>query len=365
MIKFLDFIKDAEARKKEYMSAFDRVLESGWYILGNEVTSFEKELAEYLGIKHCIGVANGLEALQISLMALGVGKGDEVITTPVSAVATTLAIIAVGAKPVFVDVNDNGQIDASKIEEKITSKTKAVLPVHLYGQPCEIDTIQQICNKYKLFLIEDAAQAHGTTYKGKKVGTFGIISGFSFYPTKNLGAMGDGGAIVTNDDKLNVICREIRDYGQKSKYIHTRYGLNSRLDEIQAALLRVKLKYLDEDNNKRRNLAKEYIRNLSAVKGIQIILQTNVDDSIFHIFAIRTKKRDELRSCLEKNGIQTLIHYPLSISDQPFLKGIYKECKIPVSRRFVNEVISLPCYPDLSLENITEVSKEIQKFINS
>jgi len=293
-VKYLDFPEEYRERKDHYLKAIDRVFNSGIYVLGPEVEKFEEEFAKFCGAKYCIGVANGLEAIQISLMALGIGKGDEVITTPISAVATTLAIIAVGAEPVFVDVKENGQIDENQIEKAITKKTKAVLPVHLYGQPANVEKIKNICEKYKLFLVEDSAQAHGTKLNGKKVGTFGEIACYSFYPTKNLGAIGDGGAITTDNPELAKICREIRDYGQESKYVHTRFGLNSRLDELQAAILREKLRFLNKDNETRKMVAKRYVNSLKNIRSIEIVLPEKSDDSIFHLFVIKTKKRDEL-----------------------------------------------------------------------
>jgi dTDP-4-amino-4,6-dideoxygalactose transaminase len=361
-IKFNDFKKEYAANKKEYLDATSRVFDSGWYILGKEVKSFEEQFAKYLGVKYCIGVANGLEALQIAMMSLDLGRGDEVITTPVSAVATTLAILAVGATPVFVDTDENGQIDSSKIEKAITTRTKAVLPVHLYGQPCKIDEIKDLCKKHKLYLIEDAAQAHGSTYKAKKLGTFGDVGCFSFYPTKNLGAIGDGGAIVTNDSKIAKACAEIRDYGQKTKYVHTRYGLNSRLDELQAALLSVKLKYLDGDNVARRSLAKRYIENLKGVKGLEIILPERPDDSNYHLFVIRVKNRDGLQKYLTDKGIPTLIHYPIAIPDQPLFAKKYDSLEIPEARGFVKEILSLPCHPFLNNDEVDYISEKIIHF---
>jgi len=361
-IKFNDFSKEAELRLAEYDKAFKRVLNSGWYILGEEVKKFEEEFSKYLGIKYCIGVGNGLEALQISLMALGIGKDDEVITTPLSAVATALSIIAVGAKPVFVDTNQEAQINADLIEKVITKKTKAIMPVHLYGQPAEIDKIKEICKRHNLFLIEDTAQAHGSTYKGRKLGTYGDVGCFSFYPTKNLGAFGDAGAIVTNNKKIAAICAEIRDYGQESKYVHIRYGLNSRLDELHAALLKVKLKYLDKDNEKKRKIAKRYIEKLEGIKGLQIILPKKWNDSDFHQFVIKTSKRDELREFLARKGIPTLIHFPVSIPDQPFLSKDYGKVKIPVCRELVKSVLSLPCHIMMSIDQIDYISKEISNY---
>lgn len=361
-VNYLDFPKEVKVRKREYDEAVERVLSSGVYILSKEVENFENKLAKYLGVKYCVGNANGLEAIQIALMAYDIGKGDEVITTPVSAVATTLAILAVGATPVFADINENGQIDVSKIENLITKRTKAILPVDLYGQPCEIDKIKKICARYKLKLIEDAAQAHGATFKGKKLGTYGDIGCFSFYPTKNLGAFGDGGALVTNDKKLVKIFRQIRDYGQESKYVHSRYGLNSRLDELHAALLSVKLKHLDEDNGLRRKIAGRYVANLKGVKDIKIILPEKLADSNFHLFVIRTKKRDALKDYLAKNGIPSLVHYPITIPDQPMFGNKYKNLKINEARKLVAEVLSLPCHPYLSDKDIDYISEKIAGF---
>jgi dTDP-4-amino-4,6-dideoxygalactose transaminase len=363
-IKYLDFPEEMRLRGSEYVAAVRRVFNSGIYVLSGEVSDFESKFAKYLGMKYCVGVANGLEAIQITLMALKIGKGDEVITTPVSAVATTLAILAVGAAPIFTDVDKNGQIDAGLVEKLITKRTKAVLPVHLYGQPMNIIELKKICQKHGLFLIEDAAQAHGTTFGGKKVGTFGDVACYSFYPTKNLGAIGDGGAIITNDSKLAKICSEIRDYGQESKYIHTRFGLNSRLDELQAAILSEKLKYLDVDNEKRREVAKRYVKNLKGINEIKVILPGNVEDSNFHLFVIRTNKRDELKEYLAKNGIPSLVHYPITIPDQPMFGKKYKNLKIAQARKLVTEVLSLPCHPYLSGEDVDYISSKIIEFFH-
>lgn len=361
-VNYLDFPQDYKKRKKNYFNAFDRVMKKGVYVLGEEVASFEEEFANFLGTKYCVGVANGLEALQISLMALGVGRGDEVITTPLSAVATTLAILAVGAKPVFVDINENGQIDESKIEKEIRDNTKAVMPVHLYGQSPNIENIRKICKEHKLFLIEDACQAHCSRYNGKMVGSFGDAACYSFYPTKNLGAIGDGGAITTNNEKLALLAKEIRDYGQKTKYIHIRYGLNSRLDELQASILREKLKFLGDDNRKRRKIAERYIKQLSGLNNVKIILSGSVEDSNFHLFAIRTVDRDRLQRYLKENGVTTLVHYPISIPDQPMFNNLYKKVHLPVVRKFVNETLSLPCHPLMKISEVDYVCRLIKKF---
>jgi len=361
-IQFNDFKKDYEARGGEYLNAVQRVMSSGWYILGDEVKNFEDELAKYLGVKHCIGVANGLEAIQIALMSLGVGKKDEVITTPISAIATTLAILAVGATPVFADVDENGQINANLIESLITKNTKAILPVDLYGQPCDLIKIREICKKYNLLFIEDSCQTHGSSLLGKKLGTYGDVGCFSFYPTKNLGAFGDGGAIVIDDDKLVGIFRELRDYGQKTKYVHVRYGLNSRLDELHAALLNVKLKYLDDGNNKRKEVARRYIENLKNVKGLKFVLPEDLNDSNFHLFVVKTDRRDELQSFLKSQGIPSLVHYPITIPDQPMFKGKYDSLEISIARKLVNEVLSLPCHPYMNEKDVDYVSDKIKEF---
>lgn len=362
MIPFNDFTAEVDARRNEYAQAITNVLDSGWFILGKEVERFEKNVARYMGSVECIGVANGLEALQICLMALGIGVGDEVITTPVSAVATTLAVLAVGAKPVFVDVDENGLLDESLVEAAITKKTKVVLPVHLYGNAVNLQVLQKICRKYGLHLLEDAAQAHGSSFKNKKLGSIGVFGCLSFYPTKNMGAFGDGGAILTNNRKYAKICREIRDYGQTKKYYHTRYGLNSRLDELQAAILQVKLNYLEKDNKHRRVLAKKYEELLSDVNEVKIIHPQPLDVRNIHVFAIRVKNRDKLQKYLQKKNITTLVHYPLIIPDQPFLKGEYLTARLPKAKKFVKEVLSLPCHPMMSVGEVEEIAKEIIKF---
>lgn len=361
-IPFQDFKVDAKQRRKQYQAAFDRVLDNGWFILGPEVEQFEQEFARYLGSKFCIGVANGLEALQISLMALDIKKGDEVITTPLSAVATTLAILAVGAKPVFVDTDENGLVDLNLLPQAITKKTKAVLPVHLYGNSLQMDLLMKICRENKLLLIEDAAQAHGTQFKGKKVGTFGQLGCFSFYPTKNLGAMGDAGAIVTNSASLAKKCRTIRDYGQKSKYVHTTLGLNSRLDELHAAILREKLKFLDSDNKEKNKLADSYFDGLKDLKQLELILPIKDSISCRHLVVIKTKKRNQLQKYLSNQGVVSLVHYPILIPDQPFLIKEFGKVNLPIARRLVKEILSLPAYPQMSISKINFVTKSINNF---
>lgn len=359
---FNDFVKDIEEREAEYLNDIQRVLKSGWFILGNEVKAFEGELAEYLRVKRAVGVANGLEALQIALMALGIKEGDEVITTPLSAVATTLAIMAVGAKPVFTDVNDDGLMQVEMVETLITNKTKAILPVHLYGQPVNLGVLQTICAKHNLFLLEDACQAHGSQLDGRKLGSFGDMAAFSFYPTKNLGAFGDGGAIVTNNDGLAEKCRQIRDYGQSGKYKHAVYGLNSRLDELQAAILRTKLKYLDEDNARRRKIALIYGERLSGFKNLHLLGQDSWEGNNFHLMVIRSKRRDDLKEYLKEQGIPTLIHYPSTIPDQPVFAKKWGAGKIENARKIVGEVLSLPCHPQMTEDEVELVCRKIREF---
>jgi dTDP-4-amino-4,6-dideoxygalactose transaminase len=363
-IVFNDFQKEVAARRPKYQAAIDRVLDSGWFILGKEVQAFEAEFAKYLGVNKTVGVANGLEALQIALMALKISKGDEVITTPISAVATTLAIQAVGAVPVFVDVTPDGLLNPELLEAAITPKTKAVIPVHLYGNAADLAAINQVCQKHNLILIEDAAQAHGTQFQGQRVGKLGKLSGFSFYPTKNLGAFGDGGAISTDDEELAHICAEIRDYGQERKYYHTRLGLNSRLDEIHAAILRVKLGYLDEDNHQRQALATEYDSHLADVNesDLKLVRPWNRQGSNIHLYVVRTPKRDELQKYLSDHGIPSLVHYPLAIPDQPFLASQFADLHLPESRRLVKEVLSLPCHPQMTSAEVEGVANAVKAF---
>lgn len=358
-MQFVDFKADAKFHQKDYLTAYKRVLSSGWYVLGKEVANFESEFAKYLGVKHVIGVGNGLDALHIALMALNIGRGDEVITTPLSAVATTLAILAVGAKPVFVDVTEDGQIDPALIEAVITKNTKAIIPVHLYGNACDILAIQTVAKKHKLNIVEDAAQAHGSSLLGQKLGTFGRIGCFSFYPTKNLGTIGgDAGAIATNDDHLADLASQIRNYGEQNKYNHVRYGLNSRLDEIHAAVLRAKLTWLDKSNDKKRHIADLYNHGLADIKDLKIIPPLgNV-----HQYVITTPLRDKLQKYLAGAGVPTLIHYPIPIHQQPFLVEQYKNITLPVAEKFCRSTLSLPSHEFLTQKEIGRAISTIRSF---
>ncbi len=345
MIPFLD-LKEINAQyKTELVEACTKVIYSGWYIQGKECQEFEKEFAQYCGTKFAIGVANGLDALILILRAykeLGfIQDGEEIIVPSNTYIASILAISQNNLIPVLVEPDINTYlIDSSKIEEKITSKTRAIMPVHLYGQICDMDKINDIAKKYNLKVIEDSAQAHGAYYKDKRVGNLGDASGFSFYPGKNLGALGDGGIVTTNDEELVKTIKALGNYGSHKKYENLYKGVNSRLDEIQAAMLRVKLKYLDNEVIKRREIAYYYLQN---IKNDNIILPTvrAEDNHVWHLFVIRTNKRDELQKYLFNNEIQTLIHYPIP----PHKQDAYKEWSnesYPISEKIHDEVLSLP-----------------------
>lgn len=345
MIPFLD-LKSLNAQyRAELREACTRVIDSGWYIQGNECKAFETEFADYCGTKYAIGVANGLDALILILRAykeIGImSDGDEVIVPSNTYIASILAISENNLVPVLVEPDINTYlIDPAKIEEKITPKTKAILPVHLYGQTCDMDAINTIARKYNLKVIEDSAQSHGAYYGDKRSGNLGDASGFSFYPGKNLGALGDGGAVTTNDDELAATIRALGNYGSHKKYENLYKGVNSRLDEIQAAMLRVKLKYLDEEIKKRREIANFY---LQSIQNEKIVLPTvrAEDNHAWHLFVIRTTERDRLQQFLTNNGIQTLIHYPIP----PHKQKAYQEWSAesyPMSEKIHGEVLSLP-----------------------
>lgn len=363
-VLFSDFQLQHEKRRKKYHQALDNVLDAGWLILGKQVATFEKNFANYCGSKHALGVANGLEALQIALLALELKPGDEVITTPISAMATTLAIMSLGAVPIFVDVDESGLIDVEKIPAAITSKAKGIIPVHLYGNPVNMTALMKVARAHKLFVIEDAAQAHGATWNSKKLGTIGDIGCFSFYPTKNVGALGDAGAIVTNSTKLSKACATIRDYGQKSKYVHVRYGLNSRLDELQAAFLQSILSDLDSENVARKKVANFFIKELAENDQVRVIQPYTGQQGNWHLCVLRTKKRNALLKYLAERGIQALVHYPLALPDQPLFEKKYASLKIPQARQLVKEVISIPCNPHITLKQAEFVVKTINEFFN-
>ncbi len=361
MIKFLDLHKINERFRNEIDERITQVLDSGWYILGEQVRVFEKNFANFCGVKHCIGCANGLDALNLIIKGFGFTDGDEIIVPANTYIASILAISQNGCKPILVEPDINTyNINPDLIEQKITDKTKAIMVVHLYGQAVEMEKIWQLAKKYNLKVIEDAAQAHGSLYNGKRVGALSDAAGFSFYPGKNLGCLGDGGCITTNDDELAFKVRAIANYGSDYKYHHIFKGINSRLDEIQAGVLDVKLNYLDRDNDRRRQIAKFYLEN---IKNPNIILPKvkSEDSHVWHIFAIRTRDRDRLIKHLKGNGIETNIHYPTA----PHKQECYKEWQnesFPISEMIHQQVLSLPISPVMTDEEVTKIIKVINDY---
>ena len=361
-IPFVDLKSQYMTIKSEIDKAIKNVISDTAFIGGKYVKNFESEFANYCEARYCIGVGNGTDALFISLKALDVGKGDEVITAANSFIATSEAISATGAKVVFVDCHpDYYTIDVSKIEEKITERTKVIIPVHLYGQPADIDPILNISKKYNLKVIEDTAQAHGAVYKDKKVGSFGDIACFSFYPGKNMGAYGDAGCIVTNNEELSIKCRMLANHGRIEKYNHEFEGYNSRLDGLQAAILSVKLKYLDEWNEKRRKVADLYNKLLVEIREVITPKELENVQPVYHLYVIRTQERDKLQNYLHENGIKTGIHYLIGL---PFLKAYkylnHKPEDFPVTYKYQNEALSLPIYPEITEDMICYVSDKIK-----
>lgn len=343
--------------------AFDRVYSSNWFILGNEVKMFEQEFAAYCRTKFCTGVANGLDALHLILRGYGIGPGDEVIVPSNTFIATWLAVSYAGAAPIPVEpVEATYNLDPARLEAAITPRTKAVIPVHLYGQPADMDPIIEIAHRHGLKVIEDAAQAHGATYKGRIVGSLGDAAGFSFYPGKNLGALGDAGAVVTNDGQLIEGIRRLRNYGSEKKYFNQEKGFNSRLDELQAAFLRVKLQKLETWNLQRVCLANTYIREL---KDIDVICPTILEGTgpVWHIFVIRTTHRQELQDFLKATQIGTMIHYPVPPHLQQAYSDLsYQRGSFPISERIHDEVLSLPLWPGMSSTQQAQVITSIRQF---
>ncbi len=341
--------------RDEYIQAATRVLDSGWYVLGKEVEAFESEFAKWLGLNHCVGLNSGLDALILALKAMGIGQGDEVIVPANTYIATVLGITQNGATPVFVEPDIYHNIDPDKIESAITKNTRAILVVHLYGQPCRMDEIMEIANKHGIPVVEDCAQSHGATLNGKMTGTFGKISCFSFFPTKNLGAFGDAGAIATNDYKLADKVRMYRNYGSKEKYYNEVQGVNSRLDEIQAALLRIKLSHLEEITIERNNIAQKYLNGINnPIIQLPKIL-TNARH-VWHLFVVQTKERNKLQKYLADNGIGTQIHYPVPPHLSEAYKYLgYKNNSFPITEEKAQTSLSLPLYAGMKDNGIKYV----------
>ncbi len=350
--------------KSEILNAIELVIQRGNYILGEECTAFESEFSAYIGIRYALGVSSGTAAIHLSLKALDVKPGDEIITVSHTAVATIAAIKMVGAVPVFVDIDPQRYtIDPLLIEKQITKKTKGIIPVHLYGLPADMDPILKIAKSYGLFVVEDCAQAHGAIYQRKKVGTFGDIGTFSFYPTKNLGAIGDGGMIVTSNPILYEKIKLLRQYGWRERYISEIDGYNSRLDEIQAAILRIKLKQLDKNNNKRRVLARTYNELLTDI--VNTPFEDKNSTHVYHLYVIQHKNRDALKEYLRSKGIGSMIHYPQAVHQQPIFSNYYLSAHtLPKTEKIISQILSLPIYPQLSLDAVKIISDQIKEFEN-
>ena len=363
-VPFLD-LKAAHAElRTELDAACSRVIESGWFILGDEVKAFEGEFAAYCGAKHCIGVGNGLEALHLALRAMGIGAGDEVIVPANTYIASWLAVSQAGATPVPVEPNRRTyNLDPERIENAITSKTKGIMPVHLYGQPADMDPIKTIASQYGLKVLEDASQAHGALYKSQRVGSVGDAAAFSLFPGKNLGALGDAGVVLTNDDELASKIRWLRNYGSETKYYNKVQGYNSRLDELQAALLRVKLKTLDDWNERRKARATYYLQTLEGQPDLVLPYVPQSIDPVWHLFVVRHPRRDDLRLHLEKSGVGTIIHYPVPPHlQEAYASAGYARGAFPITEAMANEVLSIPIGPHLSESQAEYVVDQITSF---
>lgn len=360
MIPYADPKAQYLSHKDEIDVAVKRVIDSGWYILGKEVENFEKEFAAYIGVKHAIGVGSGTEALHLALVACGVEPGDEVVTVSHTAVATIAAIRLAGATPVFADIDpETYTMDPDSFRKTITKHTKIVIPVHIYGHPADMEAIVAIAREHDLIVIEDCAQAHGAAIGDKKMGTFGDMACFSFYPTKNLGALGDGGAVITDDQKLAGKARLFREYGWAERFISRVPGWNTRLDELQAAILRVKLKYLDEDNAARCKLAAIYKDGLADTKLILPYVRQSVCH-VYHLFVVCSENRDELIEFLRSKNIGAAVHYPVPVHLQPAYSG-FVATGLVETERMVREIVSLPMYPELTENNVLSVVKAIKE----
>ena len=363
-VPFATFLPMHNEIRKDLDAAYNQVLDRSYFIQGEECTKFEEEFAAYCDAKYCIGVATGLDALWLVLKAMGIGKGDEVIVPSNTYIATALAVSFVGAKPVFVEPTiETYNIDVTKIEEKINENTKAIIAVHLQGRPADMDAVNGVAKKYNLKVIEDAAQAHGTRYKGRKVGTLGDAAGFSFYPGKNLGALGDGGCVVTNDKELADKVRALGNYGSDYKYHHIYQGTNSRLDEMQAAFLRVKLPHLDKWNADRKRIAEKYLQGITNPLIKLPLASTDEYEHIYHVFVIRCDRRDELEKYLNENGIGTVKHYPIPMHLQEAYKELgLKQGELPIAEEISNTVLSIPMYYGMTDEEVEYVIDKINVF---
>jgi dTDP-4-amino-4,6-dideoxygalactose transaminase len=361
-IPYLDLRAQIKPLRAEIDAAIARTIDNCSFCLGPDVVQFEKDFAKYCDAKFCVGFNSGTSALHVAMLLLGVGTGDEVITTPFTFVATSWAISYAGAKPVFVDIDDTTfNLNPKLIERAITSRTKVIMPVHLYGQPFDIDSVREICRKHQLPFVEDAAQAHGAKYKGKVVGTFGEISCFSFYPGKNLGAFGEGGALVTNNEEFAKRARSLREHGSTMRYYHDEVGYNYRMEGIQGAVLGIKLKHMEKWTRERQRIAKRY-SELLADTPLQLPAQASFAESVWHLYVVRHPRRDDLKKFLDENGVGCALHYPLPLHLQKCYASLgYKTGDFPVAEKAARECLSLPIYPELTdgqIQRVTDVVKE-------
>ncbi|WHT21637.1 DegT/DnrJ/EryC1/StrS family aminotransferase [Crossiella sp. CA-258035] len=359
-VPFLDLKAPHEELRAGLDAAYRRVLDSGWFLLGPELAAFEAEFAAYCEAEHCVAVGSGCDALELVLRALDIGPGDEVIVPSATFIASWLAVSAVGATPVPVEPDEQTQlIDPKQVEAAITARTKAIMPVHLYGQPADIDALGEIAAAHGLHVVEDAAQAHGARYKGRRVGAGSLAAGFSFYPGKNLGALGDGGAVVTSSAELADKLRLLRNYGSRVKYQHEIQATNSRLDELQAAMLRVKLPVLDRWNARRQQIAERYLRELAGIDGLALPVVAEWAEPVWHLFVVRCEHRESVQERLTAAGIGTLIHYPVPVHRSPaYASGAWGE--LPVAERLAEQVLSLPIGPHLPDEQVDAVISAVR-----
>lgn len=362
MVDFIDLKRQYDLYAAEYEEATLRAMRSGWYIMGNELKAFEQQFAEYMGADYCIGVNSGLDALVLAVRALDIGPGDEVIVPANTYIASVLGVTENGATPIFVEPDEFYCLDADKIEEAITERTKAILPVHLYGQPANMEKICEIADRHGLYVIEDCAQCHGAKYNGHMTGTFGTIGCFSFYPTKPLGALGDSGALITKDKDLAEKLFKLRNYGSGVKYVNEMTGKNSRMDELQAALLQVGLSHLDDGNNTRRHIAERYLNEINNPNVALPVLREGASH-VYHVFALRCKNRDALQAHMLKNDIKTLIHYPIPPHMQQCYSELgHKEGDFPISETYATQELSLPIYSGMPDEEVTQVIASVNSF---
>jgi dTDP-4-amino-4,6-dideoxygalactose transaminase len=363
-VPYLDLKAQYQSIKPEIDAAISAVLESSQFVLGAEVAGFEREFAAYCGTSECVALNSGTSALHLALLAAGVGPGDEVITVPFTFVASVAAVIYAGARPVLVDIDPRSfNMDPTAVEAAITPRTKAILPVHLYGQPADMDPIMEVAQRRGLVVIEDAAQAHGAKYKGRPAGSIGDIGCFSFYPTKNLGAYGEGGAITTNNAEFARTVRMLRDWGQDRKYHHVQRGYNYRMEGFQGAILRVKLRHLERWTEKRRAIARQYSESLAG-SGVELPVEMPWARHVYHVYTVRAEDRNGLRAALQAEGIQTAIHYGLPAHLQPAYADLgYGKGSLPLSEAAAEQVLSLPIYPELSDRAIAKVAEAVRKAV--